>query len=490
MGLLKKHGHQCYGIYQGVDTLLGEQPVAGFKKPVALDGLLSMRPDIVGFSACSFEIAEQLRMAFLVKEADPSVLVVFGGVHPTIMPESVIDNAAVDVVCIGEGEYPLLDLCNALESQQDISNIASLWVKRNGSVCKNAVRDYAQNLDELKMDREDLVYHGLFTGRGCVGNCTFCNTPTIRRMCGGGKFFRKRSIGRVLDEIVQICEDGLGRYNLRRLEKALGFMFVPGRVARNVVSGCASVVAKSLNLQNSLDGLWQWLSTTSPQPIRFKDDTFLADRKWFMEFAPAFKKRFPRLKYICQARADEITQEVARMLGESGCYLVSVGIECGNDEFRNRILKKHVTNANILRAIELLREQGIKIMGQWIIGYPGETVELAMESLLFHMQVGDIPQVHIATPFPKTEMHNRAVEMGLISEDYIPDRTIYDDFMFHAGHEKTVLRIIYELFPIASMPVDTDFKDIEHGERVERYRRGAKIGEILEWAILRKRDDF
>ena len=201
MGLLKRHGHQCYGIFQGIEHLLGEQPAAGFEPPIKLDDLLALRPSIVGFSACSFDFSEQLEMASLIKRADSNILTVFGGVHPTILPESAICYEQVDIICVGEGEYPILDLCTALEANQDVTSIPNLWVKQNGKVYRNPPRGWIQNLDDLPIDREGLSYLGVYTGRGCTGECAFCNTPTIKRTGTGGKFFRKRSVDNVLDEI-------------------------------------------------------------------------------------------------------------------------------------------------------------------------------------------------------------------------------------------------------------------------------------------------
>ena len=483
MGLLKRHGHQCYGIFQGIDQLLGEQPQAGFDPPIKLKDLLALQPDIVGFSACSFDFTRQLEMASLVKGADSNILTVFGGIHPTIAPESTIDHEQVDIVCLGEGEYPLLDLCDALKNHNDIHGISSLWVKHNEYINRNPIRDYPQNLDALPMDREGLFYMGVFTGRGCVGNCSFCNTPTVRTLGIKGRFFRKRSVANVLQEVEEIVAGISPNYNLKHAsDQAKKIPYTLGMYGEKAVKQLATVVRNKVYIREPLRYVWKRLSSDPIPPLRFKDDSFLADKKWFLEFAPAFKERFPDVRYICQARANEIDKDVAYWLAQSNCTMVSLGIECGNDEFRNRVLKKGVTTEQTIQAVDLLHSHDISVLGQWIIGYPGETIELALESLRLHCRLGDIPQVHIALPFPKTEMHDRAVEMGLIKKDFIPSTSLYDDFIFHTGYEKSFMRIIYNLFPVARVVIPDGFEDISFLGRTEIYKGGKTIGDIISWA--------
>ena len=484
IGLLKKHGHTCYGIYQGVESLLGEAQADFFGKPIGINKLLKLDPDIVGFSCCTFDFADLLRMAGLVKQAKPEVLILFGGIHPTIMPDSVISHEVVDIICLGDGEYPVLDLCQALEKGEDITGIANLWVKKNGTIHKNPIRDYPQDLDDLPLDREGVTYMGIFSGRGCYGNCTFCNTPTLRKMGGKGHYFRKRNVANVLDEVGEILSSLDRVYNLG-LARALA-QKLPGKLSYygvRAVEKFALIINNRPWLREPFGFCWKILSKGYLPPIRFKDDTFLSNKKWFLEFAPEFQKRFPDIGYICQARANEIDEEVARWLAKSNCVKVSIGIECGNEEFRRKIVKKGVSNEQIIQAVDLLHKYKIPVLGQWILGFPGETPELTLESLQLHCRLGDIPQVHIAAPFPKTAMYDMALEMGFIDESYVPVSGLYDDFLFHSGYEKTLMRVIYNLFPIAGMTVPLDMKELDFAVRAGRgdYKQGLRVGDMIGW---------
>ena len=148
-----------------------------------------------------------------------ALLILFGGIHPTIAPDSVINHRAVDIICLGEGEYPVLDLCEALESGENITDIANIWVKKNGMIHKNPIRDYPQDLDNLSLDREGISYMGIFSGRGCYGSCSFCNTPTVRKIRGKSGYFRKRSVANVLDEVEEILSSVKESYDLGQIKK-------------------------------------------------------------------------------------------------------------------------------------------------------------------------------------------------------------------------------------------------------------------------------
>ena len=204
MGLLKKNGITCLGVYQGIQTLLGDGQMIFFDPPISLAELKEVSPDIVAFSCSSSEFQEQLSMAQQVKKTLPDAKIIFGGIHPTIDPESVIRHQAVDIICLGEGEYPMLELCKALENGDDITGIKNLWIKNGDKIIRNNLRPYAENLDELGLDREGIIYWGIYSGRGCKGNCFFCNTPTIKKLGAGGTYFRKRSIENVLDEVDEV----------------------------------------------------------------------------------------------------------------------------------------------------------------------------------------------------------------------------------------------------------------------------------------------
>ena len=118
------------------------------------------------------------------------VFSVFGGPHPTFFPE-MIEKEGVDAVCIGEGEYAMLELMNRLEQGKPADDIQNFWIKSNGTTKKNMVRPLIEDLDELPFLDRELMYEGdkdlklsrnkgFFAGRGCPYRCTYCFNHTHR----------------------------------------------------------------------------------------------------------------------------------------------------------------------------------------------------------------------------------------------------------------------------------------------------------------------
>lgn len=103
--------------------------------------------DILAVSTLTMNFEDGLKMAKIAKEANPNCITIFGGIHSTIFPEEVIKNKEVDVVCIGEGEYTLLELVQQLEKNRDFEGIRGTILK----TVKNPPRPPIQNRDLLPM---------------------------------------------------------------------------------------------------------------------------------------------------------------------------------------------------------------------------------------------------------------------------------------------------------------------------------------------------
>jgi radical SAM superfamily enzyme YgiQ (UPF0313 family) len=105
-------------------------------------------PDVVGFSSRTTVWPEIRRLAGIAREAADAP-VVAGGVHATLAPEEVATSPEIDVAVVGEGEYPLLELCEALEAGRDWRAVDNLWFRENGDVRRNPTRPLIADLDAL-----------------------------------------------------------------------------------------------------------------------------------------------------------------------------------------------------------------------------------------------------------------------------------------------------------------------------------------------------
>ena len=164
----------------------------------ALGSTIDFRPEIVGISAVTPSVLRGRALAIQIKAALPNTIIVFGGPHPTAMPEEVSGWDSVDFVVVGEGEYALRDLCQwflAGGTSSELRKIPNLCYTVDGDFVQNEVRPFLQpeELDRLPMPAFHLLdleqvfkktRHGLFQkgqrilpimgSRGCPNRCTFC----------------------------------------------------------------------------------------------------------------------------------------------------------------------------------------------------------------------------------------------------------------------------------------------------------------------------
>ena len=117
-------------------------------------------PDLIAFSFMTGNRDWAYATAMKIKQRFDTPII-FGGVHPTLFPED-IDFNYVDYLCIGEGEYPVLELMNGLEKGEDCSNIQNLWITKNGSLVKNPLRDLIQDFDTLPLPYREIYYKYTF----------------------------------------------------------------------------------------------------------------------------------------------------------------------------------------------------------------------------------------------------------------------------------------------------------------------------------------
>jgi anaerobic magnesium-protoporphyrin IX monomethyl ester cyclase len=293
---------------------------------------------------------------------------VFGGPHPTACPE-IIEEEGVDCVCIGEGEYAMLELVQNLSFSKPVANIRNLWVKENGNVFKNPLRLLISDLDILPfVDRElfrnqrffDPEKMHVLAGRGCPYSCSYCCHSYYNRIYKGGvSKTRKRGVKNVIEEI-------------RLFKSRFPLKFVI-----------------------------------------FEDDIFVLPVEWLEEFTFQYKKDVG-VPFFCYLRPNTVNHKVVGLLKSAGCHSVSMGIETAEDNLRNAILKRNMTKEQIIGAARLIKEYKIRLKVSNIIGIPGtfldadlETIKLNIECKVDYSSVESLklyPKTEISTLFKKSEL--------------------------------------------------------------------------------------
>jgi len=363
--VLKRAGHETALIY------LQQEPV----RDDFLQQLTTAAPGLVAFSSTTHQHPYVEKCARWIKESVPEMPTIVGGPHPTLAPEKVLANPGIDLVCIGEGEYPLLDLVNALEEGRDISGIPNLWLRRKGHLVRNPLRPLLIDLDELPFPDRELFNFGeilaandgwvdMMAGRGCPYRCSYCCNPALREKFKGlGKYVRFRSVDNVLAEIRSLAN----RYTI-----------------------------KTLN---------------------FQDDVFTLDRNWALQFSRAYGKEFA-FPFWINTRVERINdEELVAALADAGCRGVRIGIESGNEDLRAEILKRRMSNDEIRRAFALARKHGLDIYTCNMLGIPGETADMIEQTIALNreLQPADL-QFSVFYPYPMTELYDLSVRNGYLIE--------------------------------------------------------------------------
>ncbi|MBC7258322.1 MAG: radical SAM protein [Chloroflexi bacterium] len=362
--MVKQDGHETELYYADREPTRDE----------LLERMARANPAIVAFSSTTHQHPFVEKWAAWLKEARPQLVLVSGGTHPTLAPEEVIASPNWDAVCVGEGEYAFRELAQRVAEGQPFHDIRNLWVRRGEEIIRNPLRPLIANLDELPFaDRELFAFDeilaandgwvDMMSGRGCPYQCSYCCNPGLQsRYKGLGKYVRFRSVPHVLAEIRALR----ARYNVKT--------------------------------------------------INFQDDTFTLDEKWTLEFCDAYGREF-KLPFWINTRVERLSEEIVAALARAGCRGVRIGIESGNELLRRDILKRRMSNEDIIAAFRRLRKHGLKAYTCNMLGVPGETKEMIEETIELNRRLEpDDLQFSVFYPYPMTELHDVAVAKGY----YVP----------------------------------------------------------------------
>jgi len=348
--------------------------------PSALRSALTTRPPgAVGIS-CGFttDVYSTLWTARAVRDAAPDMPVIVGGHHASLVPgDFLFDGSPVDAVVIGEGEWTMLELADALERGDDPASVPGVLTLENREHGYQP-RIHPTSLDDLPLpDRRLTVryrrrYHHAFdtpsacveTSRGCPFDCNFCSIWVFYQ-----RRARRRSPERIVADLEQV--------------RALG-----------------------------------------EDRVFFTDDIAFLQHDAYERLALGIRDAGLKHLYSCETRADLIVRyrDLFRLWREVGLKTVFLGIEKVDDDGLDAIRKRTKGGAATnLEAIEILRSNGITPMTS-LITDPGWGEE-EFDRLEEFLSLLDLPcpTFTVLTPLPGTELwESRKGE--LITDDY----TLFD----------------------------------------------------------------
>jgi radical SAM superfamily enzyme YgiQ (UPF0313 family) len=372
---LEKQGHQLTIIDRNI--LLAQAGGFDGADKLTSDILHTTAPDLVGLTATTPLVLDAYRAARLAKKALPEALIVLGGIHASVLPEECLRECeALDMVCVGEGEFTLSELA----AENEIDSINGLYYRKNGDIKSTPRREINPHLDDFPiparhlLDMESylrptsLLIRGLelrcthlFTGIGCIANCHFCAWPGMY-----GRRMRLHSAEYIMEEIRQMVDD------------------------------------------YRAEGLY------------LAEEMFFSNKKRFHKLCRLLIDNGynRRVKLCVNLRADVVNRERLNLLREAGFVQVEYGIESGSQRVLD-IMNKGTRVEDNRRAIELAKEAGLRVLANIIIGTPGERKEDVRQTIdLLNETKPDHVSVNRFVPFPGSHLFNELKKKGKLSADW------------------------------------------------------------------------
>jgi radical SAM superfamily enzyme YgiQ (UPF0313 family) len=324
-----------------------------------LEGIKKFMPDLICFSVITDNYQWALKLARIIKK-NFEIPIIFGGIHATSVPEEVISHDFIDFAIMGEGEEALVELVKCLEKNKDYTRIKNLVFRKNNKIIKNEVRNLIEDLDSLPFPDKEIFYnfipfakktYSIMAGRGCPFSCTYCFNNMYKKIYHNkGLYLRKRSVDNVIKEL-KIRKE---KYNY------------------NFVS--------------------------------IQDDVFMTDDKWLSEFCDKYAKEI-RVPFRCIGHVNCINEGNIRMLKRAGCKIIQIGIQTTSDYTRKNIINRYENNGIIRKASRIIKENGITLEIDHIIGFPYEVEKDQIEAAKFYNEIRpDIINCYWLKCFPKTDI--------------------------------------------------------------------------------------
>ncbi len=341
-----------------------------------LDDVKSFKPEVIGFSSVSSQFNYVKEIASLIKELLPSVVQVCGGVHPTINTNALLETRMIDGFFVGESELSFIEFLNKIDKGEPFNETDNFAFIQNGVVMRNKLKALITDLDLLPHpDKEiypykrtvaDLGYAPFFFARGCPFMCTYCSNHAVAEL-----YERKRNYPRFRspETCIQEIEEVVKKYS-----KSIKFIWI-------------------------------------------LDDIFGLNNEWREEFCEKYRMRIKK-KFMVQARVEMVNDHLLSLLKRAGCFKVLFGVESGNEKMRNEIMGRKMSNKDIINAFDLCRKHGIKTLAINIIGIPGESEEMILDTLNLNKRLNPTTSaVNIFYPYRGTVLGDKCFREGFVDEE-------------------------------------------------------------------------
>jgi radical SAM superfamily enzyme YgiQ (UPF0313 family) len=339
--------------------------------------ILAFEPDLVGISVLTGSWSNVARLVAALRQRRPGLPIVMGNTHASVFADHILRTRMADFVVRGEGEETLAVLADALDGGMDTESIAGLSRLDGETVRHGPDRPPIARLDDLPSPAWDLLdlsaprYHvnplaathrlmlPVMASRGCPYKCDFCSQDKVVRK------FRARSIGNVVGEIDNLVRTiGIRQFCL-------------------------------------FDSYFPW------------------SRDSGLEFCERMRAMpwHRQVTWMTETRVDGVDDRLMSAMAATGLTTVFYGFESGNEEVLAR-LGKGTTVAQGREAVRIAHRHGVRTIGFFMLGLPGETPEAMRDTIRFAIQSGvDIAKFGIMVPYPGSRLFDRLGRTSLTPDE-------------------------------------------------------------------------
>ena len=350
-----------------------------------INELIKINPSIVLLSSPALEMNQLFIAATsIIKTANPNIITIMGGPHPTSLPEVIIqEDPNLDLIFMGHAEERIIDFLKIVRGQ-DFTELRKYdgicYINDSKEIVLNSVTSYIGDVrqmvkpDYTKIDVTKYFDHDnknfnmnskvpaatIMTSYGCPHNCIFCATKTI-----SGKKAVYRSVEDILEEIEYLKECG----------------------AKHLI---------------------------------FIDDNLTAKKDRLVNLLNEFISRKYNLTWMMSSLAVwHLNDEILELMKKSGCTRLSISCESGCQRVLSKIIRKPLKLDIIPPILKKCKELGIEIVSNYVIGFPGETWDDLRQTFKHAEECDfDVVHFHIATPLPKTRLYDIAVQENLLPPNF------------------------------------------------------------------------
>jgi len=362
--------------------------------------LRSFNPDIVGITSVTPSIYEAYKVAKTAKKVNENCTVVLGGPHATFMSRQTLKECEhIDIIVKGEGEETTKELVEKIKEGAPLDEVKGITFRKENKVIDTKLRPFIKDIDVIPFPSWDLLpmhlykfnrvkYITMLTSRGCPFKCSFCSSS---RLFGG--YWRGRSPENVIEEMRVVYE----KYKIRNIE--------------------------------------------------FVDDTFTLDQKRAERICDEIIEEGLDVTWGASSRVDTLSKRLVEKMKKAGCWIIFLGIESGSQKILDAIGKR-ITLEQIRRAVKILKDVGIQVLGSFIIGFLQDTKETIKETIKFAKSLNlDYAEFSILTPYPGTPIYDYAKKNGmLLTEDWSKYTAVEPVLKIKGASEKEVKALFQKAY--------------------------------------------